>query len=274
MGSVDARSRVRRGARVAAFGALTSAMLGTFLSHQSMTPPPRRYALRERYIRRWSRLLLAMFGVEALVEGEAAATPRTDDKPRGRLIVSNHRSAIDIGLLLREFGGHLVSREDLSRWPLIGAAARSVETVFVDRESTTSGVHAIRAMARLLETGRTVSVFAEGTTFSDDEVRPFHKGAFVAAKMAGAEIVPVGLAYEGGAAFGDESFMRHMARIAATRTTRVAMVIGEPIPPEKNAERAMRRTHERVSELVRRARARLDGEGLRSEKRDQPPPTK
>ena len=57
--------------------------------------------------------------------------------------------------------------------------------------------------------GQTVIVFPEGTTFAGDEVRPFHAGAFVAALRTGAEIVPVGLAYQrgSGAAFVDESFL-------------------------------------------------------------------
>ena len=37
------------------------------------------------------------------------------------------------------------------------------------------------------------------TTFSGDEVRPFRPGAFLAAQRTGAEIVPVGIAYEGAA---------------------------------------------------------------------------
>jgi 1-acyl-sn-glycerol-3-phosphate acyltransferase len=183
-------------------------------------------------------------------------------RARGRLLVANHRSMIDIGVLLREFGGHVVSRDDLANWPLVGAAARSVGTVFVDRSSATSGVHAIREMARLLEAGRLVSVFPEGTTFPDDEVRPFHKGAFVAAKIADAEILPVGIAYEPyegaeSAAFVDETFVAHLSRLAGAPRTRVAIAIGEPMRIATNAERTARAARDRVADLVRTARAHL-----------------
>ena len=49
-------------------------------------------------------------------------------------------------------------------------------------------------------------LYPEGTTYSGDEVRPFRAGAFLAAQRTGAEIVPVGIAYEGDAAsYGETS---------------------------------------------------------------------
>src|SRR6478609_5701447 len=95
-----------------------------------------------------------------------------------------------------------VSRADLAGWPVIGLAARRVGTLFVDRSDKRSGAAVINAMITGLESGRGVMVYPEGTTFAGDEVRPFRAGAFLAAQRAGAEIVPVGIAYGGdGASF-------------------------------------------------------------------------
>ena len=79
-------------------------------------------------------LLLTLFAVTVDLRGQVAPAP-----DRGRLVVANHRSTIDIAILLRAFGGRMVSREDLSGWPLLGAAARSVGTIFVDRDDAMSG---------------------------------------------------------------------------------------------------------------------------------------
>ncbi len=108
----------------------------------------------------------------------------------------------------------MVSRADLAGWPLIGFAARSVGTVFVDRADAASGASALRSMRTHLAAGSSVIVFPEGTTFPDDEVRPFQPGAFVAAARAGVDVLPVGLAYEtgSGAAFFGEAFTAHLAR--------------------------------------------------------------
>src|SRR5205085_450828 len=171
----------------------------------------------------WARALLSLFSIECVVKG--AVPPPTRKGERGRLIVSNHRSAIDIGVLLATFGGTMVSRDDLARWPLIGAAARSVGTVFVDRASAKSGAATIRMLEKHLRAGRTMHIFPEGTTFDGDEVRPFHGGAFIAAARTEAEIVPVGLAYPkaSGAAFVGETFPQHLARLAASDDTRMVI---------------------------------------------------
>jgi 1-acyl-sn-glycerol-3-phosphate acyltransferase len=252
--SAPVRVRARRAVRVAGFGAVTAAMLPAYALRDAIAPPDARDAIRDRWIATWCEALLRLFAVRVEVRGAPAA-----DAGRGRLVISNHRSTIDIAVLLRTFGGHVVSRADLSKWPLIGAAARKVGTVFVDRADAVSGASAVRAMRHLLERGRTVIVFAEGTTFADDVVRPFHGGAFVAAAGTGADIVPVGIAYErgSGAAFVDESFAQHLARMAAAEPTRVVMNVGAPIVAAERIRsvRLRDQTHDAVQRLVDEARA-------------------
>jgi 1-acyl-sn-glycerol-3-phosphate acyltransferase len=197
-----------------------------------------------------------MFGVTAVTLGAMPA------RGRGRLVVANHRSTADILVLLRAFGGHMVSRGDLTRWPLVGAAARAVGTLFVERSNAVSGAQAVRAIRDRLAEGHTVIVFPEGTTFPDDEVRPFHTGAFIGAVRGGAEILPVGLAYGkgSGAAFVNESFPAHLARMAAARPSKVVMCVGEPLAVPEDARAAPLRdlAHAEVQRLVRDARRWVD----------------
>ena len=103
------------------------------------------------------------------------------DGTTGRMVVSNHRSMLDILVLLAAFGGHLLSRDDLARWPVIGRLAPYAGTLYVDRSSTASGSAAMLAMISRLREGRSLTVFPEGTTYPDDTVRDFHAGAFAAA---------------------------------------------------------------------------------------------
>jgi lyso-ornithine lipid O-acyltransferase len=250
-------SRARQVWRTSGFVAATSAMLPAYLAHSARVPPEQRDTVRELWVRRWASALLALFRIEVVTSGNVP--PPTRRGERGRLIVANHRSAIDIGVLLATFGGRMVSRADLAGWPLVGAAARSVGTVFVDRTSTRSGAATIRAIQKELEDGQTISIFPEGTTFEGDTIRPLHGGAFIAAARAGADVLPVGLAYpkSSGAAFLDETFLAHLGRMAASDATRMALAVGDPIATERaaRATELTARVSADLSRLVGEARA-------------------
>ena len=263
---------LRRVARIAGFGALTAAMLPAFLARRRMVSERQRAAVRERWVRAWCTALLGLFGVRVLVKvdgsGESRRRPDESSAPllprdRGHLVVANHRSTADILVLLRTFGGHMVSRADVAHWPLLGRGARSVGTVFVDRSDAISGASAVRAMRALLARGSTVIVFPEGTTFTGDAVRPFQAGAFVAALRSGADVVPIGLAYaEGsGAAFVNETFRAHLARMAAADPSDVALCVGRPIlvAPDSRAADLRDRAQADVQRLVHDARRLVDG---------------
>jgi 1-acyl-sn-glycerol-3-phosphate acyltransferase len=257
---VRVRQELRRAGRIAGFGALTSAMLPAFLAHERISRPDERDSVRKRWVGAWAGSLLRLFGVRVTTRGTVPPAGR------GHLVVSNHRSTADILVLLRAFGGRMVSRADLAGWPLVGVAARAVGTVFVDRSDARSGASAVRAIRDRLEQGDSVIVFPEGTTFADDEVRPFHAGAFLGALHAGADIVPVGLAYAtgSGAAFVNESFPAHLARMAAAKPSDVVVCIGEPIaiPAKAKAGVLREQAHTAVQRLVHEARAVVDAQPL------------
>jgi 1-acyl-sn-glycerol-3-phosphate acyltransferase len=255
---------LRKALRIGGFAGITGTLLPLYVTRDRLTPEGAKGPVRDRWVKRWSGSLLRLFGVTVDYR-EPARASATATEGRGRLVVSNHRSALDIGVLLRHFGGHMVSRADLAAWPLVGAAARSVGTVFVDRASKISGASTIRAVRALLKSGETVLVFPEGTTFEGDVVRPFHPGAFVGALTSGAVVVPVGVAYETGseAAFVGESFTSHLARMAGSGSTRVVARIGEPIEiaPGTKAEGLADAARGAVQILVEQARRDVDARG-------------
>ena len=242
-------SKVRRAARIATFAAITPTMLAAYAADDAIRArgAARKRELRDRWFGAWCEAMLRVFGIRIVLIGEA---PRPAE--RGRLVVSNHRGVADVLVLLRIFGGCMVSRADIARWPVIGTAGKKLGTVFVDRADIRSGAATIRAMKSLLESGETVSIFPEGTTFAGDEVRPFHAGGFVAAQSAGAEIVPVGLAYarDSQAAFLDESFPEHVSRMAAAPPSTVVVSIGAPLALAENAR------SKEIAALAREAVAR------------------
>jgi 1-acyl-sn-glycerol-3-phosphate acyltransferase len=243
---------LRRVLRGAGFVALTAgAGAAVIVGIERADGDAAKASARDRWSGAWSRALLRLFGIEVVVHGDPTAGGHA------RVVVSNHRSIIDVAVMLSLFGGAMVSRGDMEHWPIMGRAAKGAGTIFVDRGSKRSGAQAIQAMVDRLAKRDTVCLFPEGTTFVDDEVRPFKLGAFVAATRAGVPVVPVALVYplDSGAAFGGESFTHHLSRLADTARTRVYVEIGAPMEPAEG---------EALEAFVQRARkevARLLGVG-------------
>jgi len=195
----------------------------------------------------WGRGATRILGIDAHVTG--TPTPPT----RGRLIVANHSTPLDIIALMGLFKGHFLANHKTRKAPVIGYAAELVGTIFVDRDDKRSGANAIRTMRRLLEDKRTVIVFPEGTTHGGDEVHAFQRGAFLAAKGLDVEIIPVGLAYPPGNEFTQRSLGEHARGFLSRKVNRCWVVVGEPF----DAQEAIRDedfVRGRVQELVYQAR--------------------
>jgi 1-acyl-sn-glycerol-3-phosphate acyltransferase len=243
-----------RGAGLAGW---TAVMLTAVESHKyvdrKLGAGVRQEAIFERYMRAWTGGILRMCGVHVHIVGEL---PPPTIGPR--LVVSNHRSALDIPLLLTHFGGSALSRADLEHWPLLGLAAQKAQTIFVDRESKQSGAQAIRQIRAQLQRNRTINVFPEGTVFGGDEVRPFNAGAFAACRGLKVEYVPVGVAYPPHCEWVQEGFVEHGKSLAALPRTSIAMAIGAPLLLDGRAAVVSEELRGRVQELVYRARAELD----------------
>ncbi|MDB4973274.1 MAG: 1-acyl-sn-glycerol-3-phosphate acyltransferase [Myxococcaceae bacterium] len=236
--------------RLLNLGAATVGWVAAASAHQRLVPPAERDAVFQRYLKRWaSSLVQATGGQVQLVPG---CTVPAHTKPR--LVVANHRSPFDIGVLLGLFGGHALSRADLARWPVLGMAARRAGTIFVDRDSGGSRASAVRVIRTRLAQGVSILLFPEGATFEGDEVRPFHPGAFAALRGLDAEIVPVGLAYDPGVEFVDESFVEHVVRVAARPVTHCVVNIGAARPAEGGAKALASAVHDEVQQLVHGAR--------------------
>ena len=254
---------LRASARTAGFVGLTFSLLACLEADLRASPSSRHVTITYKWMARYGHGLLRLYGLEVTARGphleRGEIYPACDERGVGRVFVMNHRSMLDIIVDLAFVEANAVSRADLADWPVIGLAARRVGTLFVERGDKRSGSAVISAMITGVEKGRGVLVYPEGTTFAGDEVRPFRPGAFLAAQRAGAEIVPVGIAYGGsGASFLEESFPAHYRRVASSTRTRIGLVAGEPFRADSlDVEAIQRRAHAEVQLLVHRARAAL-----------------
>lgn len=222
------RTALRQSYRTLGFGALTVGTGVGIYNAVKHAPAPEKPAARDKWSGGWSALLLDLFDVEVVVHGNVPKDPS-----RGRVVVANHRSIIDISIMLVQFGGCVVARGDIESWPVLGPCLRAGGTIFVDRGDKKSGSNAVAKMMEHLQKHESISLFPEGTTFEDDEVRPFRPGGFVAAQRTSSPVTPVGIVYpEGsGAAYGGETFVAHLARLAGSKGTIAHVEVGAPMEP-------------------------------------------
>jgi 1-acyl-sn-glycerol-3-phosphate acyltransferase len=245
-------SKVRAVLRAGAFVGFSAGVLTAYEARRVLTPEAGQEQLGSRYLARLTNGLLRVFGAELLVHGQHT-------REGGALVVANHQSALDIGVMLSLFRGVLLSRHDVADWPLLGRLAKHGDTIFVDREDRRSGAAALREIRKRAKEGRTVVAFPEGGTFPGDSVHDFHPGVFAAVRSLGVPIIPVGLAYSPAVPFVKESFAEHIAKIAARPRTRIAVRLGEPLPSNLDARSLAELARVRVEGLVSDGRRMLDG---------------
>ncbi len=241
---------VRRLIRFVLMGFWTAYCTITGLVIQRIVGDPH-FLINEHWKKRWGRGAMWILGMQ--VTARSSCPERIPG--RGRLVVANHRTPLDIAVLMAQFGGIFLANHKTREAPIIGPAAHAVTTIFVDRDDTKSGAQAIRSMRRYLEMGRTVVVFPEGTTFDGDEVRELKGGALIAASGLDIDIVPAGLTYPPGTEFTEERLSNHARRFLSRPRTKVGVVIGEPIPAPKSRRGLEVILRDKVQALVNEARS-------------------
>ena len=178
-------------------------------------------------LQRWCRSACARLRLDVQVHGTMASTPR--------VYVANHRSYLDIPVLSATLGATFLSRADVSAWPIIGAVAREIDAVFVNRDETHARVRAARALVERVGTLNLV-VFPEGTTNGEHLPRPFHVGVFRLLHRVGAAVVPVTIRYSDRRAYwtDDIGLWQHLrTRVFAGPRLVAAVHIGAALRPQE-----------------------------------------
>lgn len=142
---------------------------------------------RRRLKSSWAIALLDALGVEV----EADLTHLVP----GALLVANHISWIDIYVINSVMPSAFVSKEEVRRWPLIGWLAARNETVFLRRGSRGHARIINQEIAEILNKGKYVAVFPEGTTTDGTHLLHFHAALLQPALAAGRPVLPVGISY-------------------------------------------------------------------------------
>jgi 1-acyl-sn-glycerol-3-phosphate acyltransferase len=167
-----------------------------------------------REAHRVASAIVERLGIDVRVEG----TP-----PAGlHLLVCNHRSYMDIPVLMSVAPGIFLAKREIAGWPLVGALARELGTIFVERDSRPSRKRALASM---------VALFPEGTTTTGPGIRPFRPGSFWAAAELGVPVVPAAIAYAepSNAWVDDDPFVGHFLRELSAPAVEIHVRFGPPL---------------------------------------------
>ncbi|MFZ0846702.1 MAG: lysophospholipid acyltransferase family protein [Pseudolabrys sp.] len=175
---------------------------------------------------------------------------------RAVLFISNHVSWADILVIGSIVPIAYVSKSEIAKWPLVGTAAKSQRTVFVDRSRRQQTGDAIGEIVARLASGTSVVLFAEGTSSDGNRVLPFRSALVGAVKEAGARaahgilIQPMSICYTGlngipmgrqhrptVAWYGDLDFMPHIKAFLARGAIDAVVSYGEPVAADGSADR-------------------------------------
>jgi 1-acyl-sn-glycerol-3-phosphate acyltransferase len=179
-----------------------------------------------------ARSLLRCLGVRI------GAVPRKPGRPA--LLVLNHVSWLDILIVLACSEATILAKAEVRQWPVIGRLAASLGTLFVDRSRPRQLPTTVGEVAMALRAGRSVAIFAEGTTTCGRTVFPFRPAMFQAAIDAGAPVIPLTLSIRpaGLAGFlGDESLWESIRRIVIAPRLDVTLLPGAALYPLPHADR-------------------------------------
>ena len=190
---------------------------------------------------------LKLLGVRMKVTG----TP-----PSRGLVVANHLSYLEILVFGAAFKCALVSKTEVSRWPLFGTLARAGGTLFIDRSSRASAESVTEQIAERLKGTVPVLFFPEGTSTDGSKLLLFHSRLFTPAAEAGVPVTAAAVRYvpDDGSPeetlcwYGNQPFLPHVWRTLGGPNFTAEVEFGEPqIYPDRRT--AARATHDEIEAM-------------------------
>ncbi len=244
---------------------LVVAVLATapLLTAGRLLPRPGRLAAQ----RAFARVLLRCAGLRLTVTD---LRDRGDGGGGGVLVVAPHVSWTDVLVLTAVAPAGFVARSDLLEWGLLGALARRMRVIPIERERLRDLPVVVSRIRDRLLAGERIAAFPEGTTWCGRAYGGFRPALFQAAIDAQRPVQPVGLRYAdaagtiatGPAFVGDETMGASLRRLLRHRGVVAEVVLAPLERPGSDrrdlaarCERSARRRHDDGAEFARLGRA-------------------
>ena len=114
------------------------------------------------------------------------------DPNRGYVYVGNHRSHVDAAVVFKTVPGDVrfLIKKEAYQIPLFSIAFTTMGMIKVDRSNPEASAQSIDRAVSVIQSGRSVILFPEGTRSREPRILPFKKGAFVLAIKSQVPVVP------------------------------------------------------------------------------------
>ncbi len=109
------------------------------------------------------------------------------------IYISNHVSHLDVVCIARAIpkGLFYIAKKELRSIPFLGQYMSLIGHIFIDRKNREQAMMSMRKAALLINNGKNVITFPEGTRSRDGKLGIFKKGTFVIAQEGAIDIQPI-----------------------------------------------------------------------------------
>ena len=171
----------------AAFVAIINIPSSIIWHFRSKTDKAGAYDKATRICHTWIRPIAKLGGVDLKKRGDENIVT---DRPV--LYVGNHQGDMDILLIMSELGDlySIVAKKETKKVPIVAQWMANADCIFMDRGNPRQTLESIKRAQELLEGGRSVVIFPEGTRSKGPEMNEFKPGALRCAVKAKVPIIP------------------------------------------------------------------------------------
>jgi 1-acyl-sn-glycerol-3-phosphate acyltransferase len=115
------------------------------------------------------------------------------DTKKPCIYVSNHVSHLDVVAIARAIplGLFYIGKKELKKVPILGQYMYLIGHIFIDRKNREKAMASMRKAAQLINQGKNVITFPEGTRTRDGKTAIFKRGTFIIAKEGMIDIQPL-----------------------------------------------------------------------------------
>jgi len=159
------------------------------------------------------------------------------------LLVSNHRSMLDIPLVMLQFKKPLIfiGKDAIRKWPFIGWWLDAMDGLFINRTNPKEGLKTILTAIDRINAGESCIIYPEGTRTKTKEIQPFKQGSLKLASKTGVPVIPM-------AVLGtDDVFENNHVNL---RPETVYLTIGKPIYLSELSKEDQLRSASYVQEII------------------------
>ncbi len=174
-------------------------------------------------IQKWMQKVCVIIGLKVRTSGDLF-------QESASLIVANHVSWLDIIALASTIKSTFISKSELRKWPIIGSLAGNSGTIFIKRNSRQELSMAINTISSVLNNGKSVILFPEGTTTNGKSVKKFKSSIFQSAINSNCNIQPITIQYIRNNKIDilapyidDNNFVLHLLKIMSQAQTIVSL---------------------------------------------------